>query len=131
MSPGGGQFDAAIANHQPWAHSGKSIGWLGSIIAADEFSGTLTPVQPLNTKPGNVYTITFFHASVYSGQVDEADAFVDVMWNGAIVSTIRPGYSQWTYYDFLVTAIGNDVLAFHGGLSPAWSWVDDIYVFEK
>ncbi|KAF8232616.1 hypothetical protein L208DRAFT_1423082 [Tricholoma matsutake] len=130
ISPSGGQFDAAIANHQAWAHSGKSIGWLGSIIAADEFPGTLTPVGALNTTSGNVYTITFFHASAYSGEVGEANAFLDVMWNGEIVSTIRPGYSQWTYYEFPVTAKGSDVVAFRGGLPPAWSWIDDIYVFE-
>jgi len=84
----------------------------------------------LDTISGRGYTITFFHASVYGGETAEADAFVDVVWNGDIVSTIRPGYSQWKYYEFSVTATGNDVLAFHGGSSPAWSWIDDIYVFE-
>jgi len=131
LSPNGGDLDAAVANHQPWAHSGKSIGWLGSIINADQFPGKLTPANPLNTKSGVPYTITFFHASAYSGQTDEANAFVDIMWNDQVVTTIRPGFSDWAYYEFPVTANGNDVLAFHGGLPPAFSWIDDIYVFEK
>jgi len=130
LSPSGGDLDAALITHQPWAHSGNSFGWLGSIINADELSGKLTPVNPLNTIPGSSYTITFFHASAYSGETDEANAFVDIMWNDQIITTIRPGYSDWAYHEFPVTANGNDVLAFHGGLPPAFSWVDDIYVFQ-
>jgi hypothetical protein len=130
MSPSRGQFDAALVNYQPWAHSGKSIGWLGSLSNADTLPGTLTPVQALNTDAGSVYAITFFHASAYAGEAAEANAFVDVMWNGQIVSTIHPGYSQWTYYEFRVTTVGNDALAFHGGLALAWSWIDNIYVFK-
>ena len=130
LSPDGGDLDAALANYRPWAHSGKSLGWLGSIINADELSGILTPANPLNTKPGVSYTITFFHASAYSGQTDEANSFVDIMWNNHVVTTIRPGFSDWAYHEFPVTANGNDVLAFHGGLPPAFSWIDDVYVFE-
>lgn len=128
-SPVGGTFDASIFHYAPYAHSGSSVALLGSAIGADALAGTLTPAQPLKTVAGGKYTITFFHASVYSGQASEAAAFVDVLWNGNVVTTIRPGYSPWTYYEFQVTAKGNDVLAFHGGKAPAWSFLDDIYVF--
>lgn len=59
----------------------------------------------------------------------EAAVFVDAVQNGKAVTAIRPGYSPWTCYEFQVTAKGSDVLAFHGGKAPAWSFPDDIYVF--
>jgi hypothetical protein len=106
------------------------MGWLGSLFQNDNLPGTLSPAQPLSTTPGKQYKIAFFQASSLSSAADEADAFVDVMWNGQTLSTIHPGYSAWAYYEFIVTANGNDVLAFHGGKAPAFSFLDDIYVFE-
>jgi hypothetical protein len=128
-SPAGGSFDASVFHYAPYARSGSSVALLGSATGADALAGTLTYGKPLATVAGKKYTITFFHASVYSGQDSEKDAFVDILWNGAIVTTIRPGYSPWTYYEFTATAKGNDIVAFHGGKAPAWSFLDDIYVF--
>ncbi|KAF9459605.1 hypothetical protein BDZ94DRAFT_1267884 [Collybia nuda] len=128
-SPAGGAFDATVFHYAPYAHSGGSVGLLGSATGADALAGTLTHASPLSTVAGGKYTITFFHASVYSGQTSEAAAFVDVLWNGNIVTTLRPGYSPWKYYEFEVTAQGNDILAFHGGKAPAWSFLDDVFVF--
>lgn len=129
-SPAGGNLDATIFHYAPYAHSGNSVGLLGSANGVDALAGTLAPAKPLATVAGKTYVITFFHASVYSGQSSEKDAFVDVLWNGAIVSTIKPGYSAWKYYEYTVTARGNDTLAFHGGKAPAWSFIDDVYVFQ-
>ncbi len=54
---------------------------------------------------------------------------MQVIWNGEVVKTIHPGYSDWQYYAVEVVGQGNDLLAFHGGSAPAWSFVDDICVF--
>lgn len=92
-------------------------------------AGTLKPSYKLDTVPGKTYLITFFHSSSFSSAASEANAFVDVMWNGQIVQTIRPGFSSWKYYEFKVVAAGNDELAFHGGSAPAWSFIDDVFVY--
>ncbi|EDQ99415.1 uncharacterized protein LACBIDRAFT_295987 [Laccaria bicolor S238N-H82] len=124
-----GDLDASIFFFAPYAHAGHGSALLGSAFDQDGLPGTLTPASPLKTVAGQHYTITFFHASVYSGRTLEAAAFVQILWNGNIVSTITPGYSAWTFYSFDVVAKGNDVLAFHGGRAPAWSFLDDICVF--
>jgi hypothetical protein len=105
------------------------VGLLGSATGADTLAGVLTPAAPLATEAGKQYTITFFHASAFSGPTGEANAFVDVLWNGNIVTTIRPGFQNWQFYQFSVTGAGNDVIAFHGGMAPAWSFIDDVSVF--
>lgn len=102
---------------------------MGSAENTDALSGTLSPAKALKTEAGKTYSIQFFHSSVFSGQSLEGPAFVDILWNGATIATIRPGYSPWTFYQFTVTAKGNDKLAFHGGIAPAYSFLDDIYVF--
>jgi hypothetical protein len=91
--------------------------------------GTLTPAQPLETVAGQNYAITFFQASAFSGFNGEASAFIDIVWNGKIVTTIKPGFSNYEFYSVNVVGIGNDVLAFHGGDAPAWTFIDDIAVY--
>jgi hypothetical protein len=76
------------------------------------------------------YTIMFFLASDYSTPALEAPSFVEVIWNGVVVTTIRAGYSPWTYYSVDVTAVGDDTVAFHGGKAPAWTFIDDIFFFQ-
>jgi hypothetical protein len=83
----------------------------------------------LATEAGKQYTIAFFQASAFSGPTLEANAFIDILWNGNVVTTIHPGYQNWQFYQFTVTAAGNDVLAFRGGKAPSWSFLDDISVF--
>ena len=116
---------------QPYAHFGSAVGLLGSAMASDNLSGTLTPAKPLQTLAGKKYVVGFFQASTFSGPAYEANAFVDVLWNGQVVMTIRPGFSDWSYYSVEVIGRGGDILAFHGGTAPAWSFIDDITVFEK
>jgi len=127
-APGGFQ-DATIFHYAPYARTGHGSGLLGSATGADAHPGTLKPAQPLVTVPGKEYMITFFHYSGFSGPTLQADAFVEVQWNGVVVRRIEPGYSLWTYWEVRVTAQGADELGFHGGMAPAWSFLDDIYVF--
>ncbi|KAF9473059.1 hypothetical protein BDN70DRAFT_966919 [Pholiota conissans] len=129
-SPAGGDFDASIFFYQPYAHSGNAVALLGSAEGSDALSGTLTAGAPLNTVAGKHYSIGFFHASSFSSPAEEAAAFVDVKWNGATVATIHPGFSNWQFFQFPVTAAGHDILSFHGGAAPAWSFLDDITVFQ-
>jgi len=126
----GGVNDTIFIHYVPFAHSGSTVAVMGSGTGDDALAGTLTPVAPLATVAGKQYIITFFHYSGYSPPSDEQDAFVDIMWNGNVVATITPGYSPWTYYSFNVTGAGKDVLAFHGGKAPAWSFLDDVHVFR-
>jgi hypothetical protein len=123
-----GDFDAEIIHHNSFAHSGNSAGLLGSGFGTDSLPGTLQPSNKLDTVPGKTYLITFFHSSAFDSP-SEMSVFVDVMWNGDIVQTITPGISDWKYFEFKVVAKGNDELAFHGGRAPAWSFIDDVFVF--
>lgn len=128
-SAAGGIDDATIFFYPPFAHSGNAVALLGSANGFDVLSGTLTPTKPLTTRAGQKYSIGFFQASAFSPPAQEQPAFVDVQWNGATVQTIRPGYSNWEFFQVQVTAVGNDVLSFHGGAAPAWTFLDDITVF--
>ena len=130
ISPENGTEDATIFTYHDYAHFGNGVGLLGSAVGVDSLPGTLTPRQPLYTVPGRQYLLTFFHSSTFSGPALEADAFVEIMWNGKVIATIRPGYQAWTFYSFPVIAEGNDVLAFHGGRAPAWSFIDDVFLFK-
>jgi hypothetical protein len=128
-SPPGGTDDASIIYYVPYAHSGHGSSLLGSGLGLDALAGTLTSTNPLQTVAGQSYTIGFFQASSYSGPVDEAPAFVNVLWNGENVLTINPGYTNYKFFSVDVVASGNDVIAFNGGAAPAWSFLDDISVF--
>ncbi|KAF8626637.1 hypothetical protein AX15_004777 [Amanita polypyramis BW_CC] len=130
ISPVNGTQDATIFSYHEYAHFGRGVGLLGSALGLDDLPGTLAPRHSLRTVAGHQYLIAFFHSSTFSGSKLEAAAFVDVLWNGNIVGTVKPGYQSWTFYSFPVTAIGNDLLAFHGGKAPAWSFIDDIFVFK-
>ncbi|THV02794.1 hypothetical protein K435DRAFT_827325 [Dendrothele bispora CBS 962.96] len=129
ISPPYGNFDASIFHFAPYAHTGTGAALLGSAYGEDDLPGTLMPSSKLQTEAGKTYTLQFFHNSAYSSIEDEADAFVKVDWNGVDIATIRPGFSNWTFYSFDVIAQGNDVLQFHGGKAPAFSFIDDVNLF--
>ncbi|KIJ33759.1 hypothetical protein M422DRAFT_182877 [Sphaerobolus stellatus SS14] len=126
----GGVLDATIFHLAPYAHAGNGVGLLGSADGTNSLPGTLTPAHPLATVAGKNYTINLFSSSVFSGHQEEAGSFFKIVWNGQTIQTVCPGFSDWTFYSFAVTGIGNDVLAIHGGAAPAWSFFDDIAVFE-
>ncbi|KAF9059096.1 hypothetical protein BDP27DRAFT_1431856 [Rhodocollybia butyracea] len=128
-SPVGGNFDASIFNYQPYAHTGNSVGLLGSAFGSDQLSGTIAPASPLATVAGQSYTLQFFHSSFYSGAQAEASASMSIIWNGVTIDTIHPGFSQWTGHQYTVTAQGNDLLQFTGGSAPAYVFIDDIALF--
>ncbi|KIK62898.1 hypothetical protein GYMLUDRAFT_72584 [Collybiopsis luxurians FD-317 M1] len=128
-SPAGGTFDASIFNYQPYAHTGSAVALLGSAFDFDSLPGTLAPTQSLATHSGASYTLQFFHSSFYSGQVDEANATLAVIWNGQTIDTLHPGFAQWTPHQYTVTAKGNDQLQFTGGNAPAYVFVDDVSLY--
>ncbi|TFK20799.1 hypothetical protein FA15DRAFT_759121 [Coprinopsis marcescibilis] len=128
-SPPGGSQDATFFHFQSYAHTGTGVMLLGSATGADSLSGTIRPREPLATVAGRSYRITFWHSSAFSGPPLAAGARADVLWNGAVVHEIR-GYQEWEEHTVDVVANGSDLLSFHGGASPAWSFIDDISVLE-
>ncbi|KAG7089635.1 hypothetical protein E1B28_011298 [Marasmius oreades] len=128
-SPFGGHFDASIFHFAYYAYYGTGVGLLGSADGMDKLPGTLSPSHPLQTKAGGTYAIQFFLSSVFSGPVLEKEAFVSVVWNGNVVKTFNTGYASWAYYEVIVTAAGDDRLSFVGGKAPAFTFIDEVYVF--
>ncbi|RDB21747.1 hypothetical protein Hypma_010909 [Hypsizygus marmoreus] len=129
-SPPGGVLDASLFFYTPYAHAGHSVALLGSATGHDNLPGTLAPAGRINTSKGVRYSILFFLASVYSGPQLEANSIVEVIWNGRVVKTIRDGYSPWKFYRVDVDAVGGDKVAFRGGKAPAWTFIDDVYIFQ-
>ncbi|TFK68010.1 hypothetical protein BDN72DRAFT_858751 [Pluteus cervinus] len=123
-------LDASILRNElvQYARTGFATGQLGAVNGDNSNPGTLSIRNPLNSVPGKQYVITFFQDSSYSGPEKQAAAFVNVLWNGNTVLSLS-GYSTWQYNQVTVTAQGNDILAFYGGAAPAWTDIDDVYVF--
>ena len=129
-SPSNGDLDASIFDYVPYAHSGHSVGLLGSAFGADDLLGTLAPASPITTEAGVSYVLQFFYSTSFSGQEAEAGANLEIIWNGNTVDTIEPGYqSQWVGYQSTVVAQGNDVLQFVGSPAPAYLFIDDVALF--
>ncbi|THV08014.1 hypothetical protein K435DRAFT_709277 [Dendrothele bispora CBS 962.96] len=124
-----GILDATVFHYVPYAHTGHSVGLLGSADATDALPGTLTPAAPLQTVAGKQYSIQFFLNSDFSGPDSQKNAFVELHWNNQIVDTIKPGFTHWKFFQYTVTANGNDILQFHGGKAPAWNFIDDVKVY--
>ncbi|KAL0063680.1 hypothetical protein AAF712_009372 [Marasmius tenuissimus] len=129
-SPRGGNYDASIFHYEYYAYHSTGVGLLGSAYGSDSLSGTLTYAHPIRTKKGEEYKIQFFLQSTYSGKQREQDAFVSVVWNGQIIETFYTGYMPWAYYEVTVRGTGNDGLAFVGGKAPAFTFIDEVYVFR-
>ena len=129
-SPEGGFFDASIFHNPQYARTGSKVALLGSAIGNDDLAGTLSPAAPLKTVPGKQYQISFFQNSAYSGPVFQKNSFFEVIWNGEVIETFRPGFSDWSYVSVKVTATGNDEVAIHGGAAPAWTFIDDIAIWQ-
>ncbi|KAK7051024.1 hypothetical protein VNI00_005136 [Paramarasmius palmivorus] len=128
ISPSGGNLDASIFHYGPYARSGNGVGLLGSGFGTDNLPGTLKYAQPLQTVPGKTYNIEFFTSSTYSGPALQANAFVNVTWNGEVVQSLHLGYASWTYHEVKVVANGADELAFVGGSAPSFVFIDDVTV---
>ncbi|TFK22507.1 hypothetical protein FA15DRAFT_748594 [Coprinopsis marcescibilis] len=126
-SPGGIE-DATVVRNPAFSRSGNGTAVLGSRGRLDGLPGTLTIAGDPSgvTLAGRQYKIEFWQSSSFSGPVLSAPAWVDVVWNGDVVLEVRPGYSTWSVYSVVVTATGSDILAFHGGAAPAWTFLDDI-----
>ncbi|KAL0571390.1 hypothetical protein V5O48_010578 [Marasmius crinis-equi] len=130
-SPLGGNYDASIFHSIFYAYHGTGVALLGSAFGSDSLPGTLSYAHALKTQHGRDYTVQFFLQSTYSGRILERDAFVSVVWNGQTVKTFQTGYASWAYYEVTVRATGNDRLSFVGGKAPAYTFIDEVYVFLK
>ena len=128
-SPAGGYLDASIFFFTTYARSGNATALLGSATFADDKSGTLQVAKALGTEVGKKYQIAFFQNSAFSGPTFQAKSIVQVLWNGKVVETIKPGFTEWKFHSVDVDAVGNDILAFRGGAAPAWTFLDDISVW--
>jgi len=128
-SPAGGDLDASIFFFPDYAHTGHGSALLGAAFGDDSLAGTLTPAAPLKTKAGTGYVIQAFLSSTFSGEDLEAPAHVDILWNGVVVGGVH-GFMPYTLVQVAVTGTGNDVLSFKGGAAPAWTFIDDVFVYE-
>ncbi|EAU87854.1 hypothetical protein CC1G_01501 [Coprinopsis cinerea okayama7 len=125
----GGYADASIFHHPTYARSGETVGLLGSAVGSDPLPGTLSPAKPLETRAGKEYEVTFWQNSAYSGPTYQKDAWFEVVWNGEVVYSEKPGFSDWKFVSVRVRAKGGDVLGIRGGKAPAWTFVDDVAVW--
>ncbi|KAJ7120200.1 hypothetical protein C8R44DRAFT_173581 [Mycena epipterygia] len=128
-SPSNGNLDASIFWFPSFAHTGNSVALLGAAFGDDTLAGTLTPAAPLKTKKGTGYVIQAFMNSNFAGVDGEADAKVDILWNGKRVGGVS-GFMPWTLVQVAVTGTGSDKLSFVGGTAPAWTFIDDVFVYE-
>ncbi|KAJ7090514.1 hypothetical protein C8R44DRAFT_990715 [Mycena epipterygia] len=126
-SPAGGDLDANIFFFADYAHTGHGSALLGAAFGDDSLAGTLTPAAPLKTKTGTGYVIQAFMMSAFSDEEDAAK--VDILWNGVRVGGVS-GFMPYTLVQVAVTGTGNDVLSFVGGAAPAWTFIDDVFVYE-
>ncbi|TFK18038.1 hypothetical protein FA15DRAFT_683393 [Coprinopsis marcescibilis] len=129
-SPPGGTDDATFWYFAEWARRGHGSASLGSAPGFDALPGTITPRHPLATIAGKQYRIEFWQHSSHNSPESQAPSWVDVIWNGVVVLQVRPGYSPWSRYTVVVTASGNDILAFQGGQFPAYTFLDDISAWQ-
>jgi len=129
--PGAPPDRAVIFFNIAASHSGWTSGILSVAYGSSGLSGTLKPVQPLNTFPGQKYQISFFHGAPYEIPSDSSTTFAQLLWNGEVVfTTPHPGSNAWKQYLVNVTAVGQDLLAFHGGTSSGrTSHIDDVSVY--
>jgi hypothetical protein len=102
----------------------------GSFEGSDDLAGTLAPSSPLQLVAGREYLLQFWHSSSFNSESEEADAFLEVSWNGAVIDSIHPGSTPWTRYEYKVTAAGDDLLSFHGGKYPGYSFLDDVSLYS-
>ncbi|KAF7334515.1 hypothetical protein MVEN_02281000 [Mycena venus] len=128
-SSSGGSLDASIFFYPPYAHTGHGSGLLGSAPGLNNQTGTLKPAQPLTTDAGANYVVQCFMSSAFSGPKIEAAAKVDIMWNGVRVGGTS-GFTEYALMEASVVGTGSDELAFVGGASPAWTFIDDCKVYK-
>jgi len=125
-------FNAVFLSNEPaFARRGDTSGLLGSAYGVyGDFPGTIAPTQPLQTTAGKMYLIEVWQWSGYNPPFYQQDAWFDIIWNGVVVSAVRPGYrATYTRFTVEVTAVGDDTIAFHGGRYPDYSFLDDIAVW--
>ncbi|PFH49726.1 hypothetical protein AMATHDRAFT_76043 [Amanita thiersii Skay4041] len=131
-NPNATTIDATILHDQSSAYRGSGVGVLGTQTDPRNAPGALTPAQPLNTVAGTAYTVTFFASSrpTNVNATLSGNSTIQVVWNGAVVGSVAPITTNWMYYETTVTAQGSDVLTFQEGCEPAYTLVDNVFVFQ-
>ncbi|KAF7313198.1 hypothetical protein MKEN_01006300 [Mycena kentingensis (nom. inval.)] len=130
-SPAGGNLDASIFNFVPYSHLGHGVALFGAAFGDDARNGTLRPAKPLLTRPGAKYVVQCFFISSFSGEALEAPAKVDILWNGVRVGGTSGFLAEYKFTQSdVVIGTGNDDLAFVGGAAPAWTFMDNVVVYE-
>ncbi|KAF7360876.1 hypothetical protein MSAN_01117200 [Mycena sanguinolenta] len=126
-----GTDDATFFFFPPYARTGHGSALLGAALEADSLSGTISPAKPLNTRRGTEYLVQCFMSSAFSGPAFEAQAKVDILWNGVRIGGVS-GFSEYEVVASTapVVGTGKDVLSFVGGAAPAWTFIDDCTIFE-
>ncbi|TFK61851.1 hypothetical protein BDN72DRAFT_827999 [Pluteus cervinus] len=125
-----GFMDATVFYYETYAYVGHSVGLLGSAYANEYYPGTLQSKHAIQTIPGKSYVVSFFVDNTFSGAQFEVDAWHEVMWNGVAAQTWQAGYHDWKHYQTTVVGTGNDIFGIHGGKAPAYSFIDEIYIFQ-
>ncbi|KAJ6511634.1 hypothetical protein DFH09DRAFT_1100386 [Mycena vulgaris] len=127
-SPVGGDLDATTFFFQPYAHTGHGVGLLGAAFGDDSFVGTLAPAASLATVAGKAYVVQLFVNNAFAGESLEGPANLTILWNGKSVGSVK-GFTDWTFVQAGVVGTGSDKLSFVGGGAPAWSFIDDVFVY--
>ncbi|KAJ3054640.1 hypothetical protein HK097_001248 [Rhizophlyctis rosea] len=124
----GGQnaFDAAFINHATLPLRGTGVAVLGSIFDLDDYPGTISPKNKLNTIAGKTYKLSFWQQSTFWGPFLQRRAFFKVYWNGELIKTENVGYQSWKQFSYSVVAKGQDTFTIEGGRAGALSFIDDV-----
>ncbi|KAJ7721889.1 hypothetical protein B0H16DRAFT_362083 [Mycena metata] len=128
-SPPSGNWDATVFFYPPYAHTGHSVALLTSADGVDSKIGTLTPAKKLGTEVGTNYVIQGFFLSAFGGAQLEANAKVDILWNGVRVGGTSGFTPAWKFVEVPVVGTGNDTLTFVGGSVQAWTFIDDVFIY--
>lgn len=105
------------------AHSGGFFMALGDTASAYPY-GTVSVDSAISDHAGDVLTLSYWFSS--NGGTPN---YFDAEWNGAVLSgsvLSNVGQTDWTEYQFSVTATGSDLLTFREQNAPAYSALDDI-----
>ncbi|KAH6902246.1 hypothetical protein BKA70DRAFT_1113318, partial [Coprinopsis sp. MPI-PUGE-AT-0042] len=129
ISAQNGYLGATIFHYEPYARTGVTVALLGSGTGADSFPGTLVHLKSLDTKAGETYRVGFWQDSTFGGVGRAEGAWVDLMWNGEVVESWKPGFTRWTFLSAVVEAKGGDIIAIRGGAAPSWTFIDDVGIW--
>ncbi|KAF7354383.1 hypothetical protein MVEN_01127100 [Mycena venus] len=117
------------ASYSNWIGTSPPSGNWDATIFFYKPSGRSPPAKKLSTIVGTNYVIQVFFLSSFSGAQLEANAKVDILWNGVRVGGTSGFTPAWTFVEAPAVGTGNDTLSFVGGSVLAWTFIDDVFVY--